>query len=218
MTNLPKLRACLTLIAAGLAALPVAAQARDYGQQGAVFGIAEQDLLRTIETRLKTLQANGGIERMNQLFAARSEAKIRRPDPVPGIGPALRERTWDYDPAVVIDHDVSDLKGNPIVRKGARINPLEMINLRQALVFIDGDDAAQVSWALQHYSEANAKLVMVKGAPLELMTRHQRRFYFDQGGYLAERFGIRAVPAVAQQAGVVMRLREIPVSPRRSGS
>ena len=218
MTNFPRILTCLILLAMGLAGLPTAAMARDYGQQGAVFGIVELDLLKSIESRLKALQANGGIERMNQVFAQRSEAKIRRPDPVPGIAPALRERTWDYDPAITVDHDVSDLKGNLIARKGTRVNPLEMMSLRQALVFIDGDDAAQVSWALQRYSEANAKLIMVKGAPLELMTRHQRRFYFDQGGYLVERFGIRAVPAVAQQSGQVMRVREIPVSLRRGGS
>lgn len=218
MTRPSKTQLCRSVVAFAIASVPASTQARDYGQQGAVFAVVELDLLKTIETRLKTLQANGGIERMNQLFAQRSEAKIRRPDPVPGLAPALHERAWDYDPTVVIDHDVSDLKGNPIVRKGARINPLEMMKLRQALVFIDGDDAGQVSWALRRYSETNAKLVMVKGAPLELMTRHQRRFYFDQGGFLVERFGIRAVPAVVEQAGTVMRVREIPLSPRRGGA
>ena len=49
------------------------------------------------------------------------------------------------------------------------------------LVFIDGDDEAQLAWALKRF-DTKARLIMVKGAPLEAMTRHQRRFYFDQAG------------------------------------
>lgn len=60
-------------------------------------------------------------------------------------------------------------------------------------------------------TDANAKIIMVKGAPLEAMTRYQRRFYFDQGGFLIGRFGIQAVPAVVEQNGRVMRVSEISV-------
>ncbi len=89
--------------------------------------------------------------------------------------------------------------------------------VRQALVFIDGDDSAQLRWALSHYTDLTAKIIMVKGGPLEAMTRYQRRFYFDQGGFLTDRFGIHAVPAVVEQAGKIMRVSEIPVSLQRGG-
>lgn len=193
------------------------AMARDYGQQGAVFSVLEQDLLETIEFKLKALQANGGIDRMNRALAERTERKVRRPDPVAGISLATRERTWTYDPSMVMDHEVRDKQGNIIARAGQRVNPLELLVVRQAMVFIDGDDPAQMNWALKRYTAFNAKLIMVKGAPLDSMTRHQRRFYFDQGGTLVERFGIKAVPAVVEQHGMVMRVREIPV-PLQRGS
>jgi conjugal transfer pilus assembly protein TraW len=191
-------------------ASPVAA--RDFGQQGAVFGVLEQDLLKIIEQRLSDLQSSGGIDRMNKEFAARTEKKVRRPDPVYGVGQVSQARSWIYDPAIEIDHDVTDTKGNMIARKGQRVNPLDFIVIKQALVFIDGDDPVQVEWATKYYSDLRAKLVIVRGAPLELMTKHQRRFYFDQGGSLVERFGIRAVPAVVVQEGRVMRVREVPMA------
>ncbi len=211
------MRAALIILAAGFAALPAPGMARDYGQQGTVFALLEPDLLRTIETKLKTLQANGGIDRMNRELAERTERKVRRPDPVFGMAMAVKPRSWVYDPAIAIDHDVSDTKGNLIARAGQRINPLDFVTLRQALVFIDGDDAAQLNWALARYTDLTAKIIMVKGAPLEAMTRYRRRFYFDQGGYLTDRFGIRAVPAVVEQSGKTIRVSEIPVSLQRGG-
>jgi len=194
-----------------IALAPLPALARDYGQQGTVFRVLEPDLLSSIEQKLKSLEASGGIERMNQELARRTEAKVRRPDPVVGIGRADRLRVWTYDPAVTVDNDILDAKGNVLARKGQRVNPLDFVGVRQALVFIDGDDPEQVSWALRRYQDDQAKLVMVKGAPLDAMTRHQRRFYFDQGGYLVGRFAIRAVPAVVEQNGKVMRVSEIPL-------
>lgn len=205
------MRSALSLgaVAAMLAASP--GHAREYGQQGAVFAVLEPDLLSMIEAKLARLDQSGAIAQMNEAFARRSAEKVRRPEPVPGLGLAVRPRSWSFDPAITIDHDVSDLKGNLIARAGQRVNPLDFIAVRQALVFIDGDVPEQVDWVLAHYTERNAKLIMVKGAPLEAMTRYQRRFYFDQGGYLTQRFGIHAVPAVVEQQGRVMRVTEIPV-------
>jgi hypothetical protein len=39
-------------------------------------------------------------------------------------------------------------KGNLIAARGTRVNPLDMVQLRQALVFIDGDNPAEFAWAL----------------------------------------------------------------------
>lgn len=206
-------RVSLALIASAvLAGLPAApAMARDYGQHGAVFAVIEPDLLAMIRNKLTRLQDSGALERMNQEFARRSEARIRRPDPVVGIGLATTPRSWTYDPAITIDHDVFDTKGNAIARAGQRVNPLDLVTVRQSLVFIDADDRDQLEWAMRRYTDLTAKIVMVKGAPLEAMTRWRRRFYFDQGGYLTARFGIHAVPAVVEPAGKVMRVSEIPV-------
>lgn len=204
------LAALVACVGAGSVAVPTSA--RDYGQHGAVFAVVEPDLLAVIRNKLTHLQTTGALERMNQEFARRSEARIRRPDPVAGIALATRPRSWTYDPAITIDHDIFDTKGNAIARAGQRVNPLDFVTVRQSLVFIDADDRDQFDWAMRRYTDVTAKIVMVKGAPLEAMTRFQRRFYFDQGGYLTTRFGIRAVPAVVEPAGKVMRVSEIPVS------
>lgn len=203
------MRRALVLVAAALivcASSP--SQAKDYGHVGNVFPVIEADLLRVIEMKLTALKANGQMDAMNERFRQRTEAKVRRPTPVPGIERAIAPRSWLFDPSIVIDHDIRDQKGNLIAERGRRVNPLDFIVVKTPLVFIDGDDPAQIAWALKTY-DASAKLIMVSGAPLEAMTTHHRRFYFDQNGELTAKFGIRAVPAVVVQEGHAMRVREI---------
>lgn len=184
-------------------------RASDHGVVGQTFPIIETDLLATIEQRLQTLQASGGIERMNAEFARRVEAKVRRPAPVAGITAATQERAWAYDPTIVIEQDVRDQKGNLVAQAGQHVNPLDFVAMHQALVFVDGDNPAQMEWATAHYSDLKAKIILVNGSPIEAMTARKRRFYFDQAGRLTEKFGIRHTPAVAEQDGKVVKLTEI---------
>ena len=87
--------------------------------------------------------------------------------------------------------------------------------LRSELLFFDGDDPDQLAWALK--ASPGAKLILTKGAPLELMKARQRRFYFDQGGKLIAHFGIRALPARVRQNGRVLDVSEVAL-PSRQGA
>lgn len=201
--------AAAAILVTGVAfGIPVRTEARDYGQTGQAFPVIEPDLLATIETRLKRAEASGELARTNVMFVKRAEAKVRRPTPVGGITPAREAREWDFDPTVQVEHDVRDQKGNLIAAAGQRINPLDFVAIRQDLVFIDGDDVAQVAWATARYTDLNAKIIFVSGSPIEAMTSRKRRFYFDQEGKLSSRFKIEHTPAVVHQTGRVMRVSE----------
>jgi conjugal transfer pilus assembly protein TraW len=208
-------RAALLSLACVLTALGSPVAAKDYGQVGTVFPVIEPDLLRVIEAKLKSMQATGQVEAMNQRLTDRTRAKVNRPDPVAGIALTTQPRSWLYDPSIILDHDIRDHKGQLIAAAGKRVNPLDYVVIKTPLVFIDGDDAAQVAWAMKRFDD-KAKLILIKGAPLELMTQRQRRFYFDQNGTLTRKFGITAVPAVVEQSGHVMRVSETPLGARTS--
>ena len=198
------------LVGAGLG------HARDFGVEGQAFPVIEPDLLTTIEHRLKTAEASGELAAKNAEFAKRVRAKVVRPTPVSGISPAEEPRSWDYDPSITIDHDVRDHKGNLIAAAGTRVNPLDFVTVRQDLVFVDGDNAAEVAWATKRYSDLTAKIIFVSGSPFEAMRTMKRRFYFDQEGRLTGRFGIAHTPAIVSQAGKVMRVSEIVLKPERA--
>ena len=188
-------------------ALPAAAQARDYGQQGAVFPVIERDLLEQIHSRLVAMEKSGETAKLNDQLKRRTAARVNRPDPVAGIARAIDDRSWSFDPTITLAADIRGAKGELIHAAGTRVNPLDSVVLRADLLFLDGDDAAQVAWALKQ--DRQAKLILVSGALLELMKARQRRFYFDQGGKLTERFGIRAVPARVRQQGRLLAVSEI---------
>lgn len=185
-----------------------AAQARDYGQAGAIFPIVEPDLLAQIRAKLTHLEQTGETAKLNAELKQRTIARVNRPTPVDGLQLASTERRWTFDPTITLDADIADDKGRVILAKGMRVNPLDTVPLRHKLVFLDADDPAQLAWALASFRANDAKLILVAGAPLELMKARQRRFYFDQGGTLVAHFGIRAVPAIVEQQGRLLGVRE----------
>ncbi len=218
-------RLVLALGLSALAGWPLvsALHAADHGQMGETFPIIEADLLATIETRLRTLEANGGIERLQNQMREQAVASVRRPKPVAGLTPATERREWLFDPSMQLEDDIVDAKGNLIAARGTRVNPLDHVSLGQDLVFIDGADAAQIDWAVRTYSAAKAKVIFVSGSPFDAMKPYQRRFWFDQGGQLTAKFGIRHTPAVVTGAPIsngvkALKVSEVPLAPKGRAS
>ncbi|EAT07437.1 TraW [Sphingomonas sp. SKA58] len=185
------------------------ALAKDLGVMGATFPLVEQDLFAVISAKLHRMQESGQMDKINRDLAAHAAEKARRPNPVGGLGRTQDERSWFYDPSIVVDKDIADQKGNVFAHAGQRVNPLGLVNLRQKLIFIDGDNAKDFQWALDQGSEVQTKIILVKGAPIDLMKASDRRIYFDQNGYLTHKFGIENVPAVVKQEGDKLLVREV---------
>jgi len=202
----------LSAIAIALA-LPAAASARDYGQQGTVFPVIERDLLEQIRARLTAMERSGETARLNEELKRRTLARVERPAPVAGIMRASEGRSWTFDPTITLAADIRGARGELIHAAGTRVNPLDSVALRHDLLFLDGDDPDQLAWAMRQARQA--KLILVKGAPLGLMKARQRRFYFDQQGTLTSKFGIRAVPARVRQQGRMLEVSEIALPPTR---
>ena len=146
------------LVAVGATA---STQARDYGTQAQAFPIIEPDLLATIEARLARLQSSGQIDALNQQFARRVEQSVRRPKPVAGITPAIRERSWQFDPAMVVERDIRDQKGNLIAAAGrwnatdAKIilvagSPIDEMTNRKRRFYFDQNGVLTERFGIRH--------------------------------------------------------------------
>ena len=211
------MRPAALLLAATLAALPAsgipsAASAKDLGVRGATWPVAEPDLLEQIEARLIELERSGALARLEEEARANARRKLEEPDPLPGIAPATRERSRLWNPAITVARDIHTPDGTLVVAAGTRVNPLERMTLARNLLFVDGRREAEIAWALAH--DRPAKIVLLAGRPLDLMRRHARPFFFDQGGQLAARFEIAATPSLVEQAGTRLRITEVPVEKR----
>lgn len=199
----------IALVASSAWPVVEGALAHDHGVMGQTWGIVEPDLLDTIDRRLKTMQTDGSIERMQAALRVKAQERVRNPLPVAGIGAVREARSWTFDPSIVLDQDVRDQKGRLVAQAGQRVNPLSFVAMKTDLVFIDGRDDAQVEWAMKRWSAQNAKIIFVAGSPFDRMGEKKRRFFFDQQGKLTSHFGIAHVPAVVAPQGEVLRISEI---------
>lgn len=157
--------------------------------------------------KLKIAKQNGILEKVQEEFKNKVKKKISRPTPVLVLVTANKNRSWYYDPSFIQKTDIKDQAGNIIVKAGTNVNPLEQISWGKPLIFIDGDDEKQVSWA----TSREGKLVLTRGSPIELAQKLNKAIFFDQAGALTSRFKIKAVPAMVEQEGVLLKISEIKI-------
>lgn len=187
----------------------IALHAKDFGVRGKIAPIEEHDPIVLIQSKLKTMEERGELERHNRELQKKTRVAIERPKPVEGIFKAKETRIFYYDPTYIVPEDIKDHMGQIIHPKGTRINPLETISLSQNLLFFDGDDDEQVAFAKEKLKENSLKLILVKGAPLSLYEELKVPVYFDQSGLLTKKLGIRHVPALVIQERIRLRIEEI---------
>lgn len=198
------------LVLLAVACLP-AVRADDLGIVGPTYEIAERDLLEVMEARLKRMEQTGELVRKQNEHRDRVVSAVERPKPVPGVQSTVTQRRFFLDPTWVLDRDIRDAAGALLFTHGQRINPLDYLSLRERLIFFDGRDRRQVAFAQQslQHSEGGAKPILVAGEPLRLMRSWKRPVFYDQGGTLVRRLGIRQVPAVVSQNGRMLRVDEV---------
>lgn len=201
------------LRAASLVALIAScnATAKDLGVIGNTYPVIERDLIEVIHERIQQKTESGELDALHQGMTDRSKEYARRP---PGVAlPRAQEyRAIEVNPLYTLEKDITDADGKILFKAGTKVNPLEVKPLTKTLCFIDGEDPEQVTW-LETYcgKDARNKLILVNGDYLAVTEQTGMRLYFDQRGYLVERFGIKAVPAVIRQSGKVLYVEEFPV-------
>ena len=183
---------------------------KDFGVVGEVFPIQEKNLIEVIQAKLLKLQADGKLETYNQQIQTKVKSQIERPAPVAGITHTKTPRTFTYDPSITVAADLKDTHGTVFHRKGERVNPLHFRSMTKPLLFIDGDDSVQITWAFRMLKKHPlAKIILTNGAPLKIMEEIGLTIYFDQHGKITQKLGIACVPAIVTQEGEVLKIEEV---------
>lgn len=187
--------------------------ATDCGTYGIIYPIEEVNPIVLIQQKLKSMEDSGELERRNLELQKRARVSVERPKAVKGITKAPKGRFFYYDPTYIVKEDLYDHEGRVFAKKGSKINPLETITLSQNLIFFDGEDEEQLGWVREKLSKSiennSVRLVLVSGAPLELSETLNIPIYFDQGGILTKKLGIRHVPSVVSQEDKLLKIEEI---------
>lgn len=194
-----------------IATYPILCGAKELGVIGKVYPIKEKDMLEVIQERLQEKKASGELDRINDELLKQARHKTMRPPPVEGITKTTEPSTHYYDPTMVLKKDIFDAENHLIYAKGTTINPLDIKGLTRNILFFDGDDKEQVSWAkkLTGYYEGRVKLILVKGPISDLMKQLNMQLFFDQKGVLVKRFRIEHVPAIVSQENRLLRIDEV---------
>lgn len=176
-------------------------EARTLSDIGPTFEIQERSFLEMIKERMMAAAESGKLDAMEKHVKARVTHNAMNPKAVSTIGSTSVDRKYYFDPTMTVDEDIKDHKGVVIHHKGKRLNPLHYVSWRSPMVFINGEDEDQLKWALAEHESHGGKIVLVRGAPIELYRKHGVRFYFDQAGKITSQFDIRHVPARVLQEG-----------------
>jgi conjugal transfer pilus assembly protein TraW len=189
--------------------------AKDFGTQGTTYVIEEENPIALIQQKLKIMADSGELEKRNQEIASITKASITRPKPVSGITKTTTPRVFYYDPTYRVERDLKDHKGQVFAVKDDLINTLDKVKFSQTLIFFDGDDEEQCAWAQTKIKDSSVKLVLIKGAPLELSQKWETHIYFDQNGYLTKKLGIRHVPAIVKEENKRIQIEEISLKEKK---
>ncbi len=189
--------------------------AKDFGNRGANYPVAEESILLSLQKKFAELDLKKEGERMRSI----AEERVRNPAPVSGIMPAKETREFWHDPTYILTEDAVLPCGRVLYKAGTAVNPLDYMGLDRRLFFIDGREEKQVEWLkgqlLPDSSSFDKKIedriILVGGSPPEIQDKLGFEVYFDQGGELTTRFGIRGSPAVAEQAGKNLKIVEVAV-------
>ncbi|VVT47282.1 IncF plasmid conjugative transfer pilus assembly protein TraW [Kosakonia radicincitans] len=201
------------LLAVIIMTLATSAGAKDLGTWGNVFEPAEQDMLVFIRNRLKAMEQSGELDTLKNEAIERVKRNAVRPPPVAGLSPAIKYRSFSYDPTFTVNETVTDMKGNIIARKGDQVNPLDRVPYHQTLYFIDGDNRDEVAWMKKQLPGAgDFKVILVKGNIKETSDALDERIYFDQAGVLTTKFGFEHTPVRITRDNRVLKVEEIPVT------
>jgi len=202
----------LALVLTVLSLISSKANAKDYGVQGYTFEIKEEGFLAMIYRKLKLVDIEKEQKKMQQL----AKSKIEEPIALVGIKRTEKAQSFTFDPTYTLAEDALLPDGRLLYKAGRTVNPLDHMNLEKKLLFIDGKDAEQVEWFKEQRKKEQIKeedkLILVAGRPFDLEKELNRDVYFDQQGSLTQKFKIEQVPAIVEQEGRVLRIREIVVN------
>lgn len=186
--------------------------AKDLGQIGTVYPVAEPDLLQVIQHKLEMMRDSGQLATLQHTMTQNLRQTVNEPTAVQNLKTATQRRQRLFDPSIILTKTFYAPNGEVIAKAGQSINPLDTVSLTKPLIFFDARSYVQQRWALHrfHALHDNAMLILTGGRVLDLMKKWQMPLYFDQGGQLTTRLHITVVPAMVVQREHQLQITEEP--------
>lgn len=185
--------------AAALAAPPVTPAVT----LGPTYPIAEPDTLEEIQRNAAVRDWKRWMQKSPADYGAFQSARLPH---------AKRDAVRLFDPTYVLPNDIADETGRLIAAKGTRVNVYTKVTMRGRMIVIGNTDA-HFTWLTEVAKPtANDKVLLANGNVLLARRNRQVLVYLLDERFI-ERFGLKAVPSIVSQEGLMLRVHEYAVAP-----
>lgn len=183
------------------------------GRFGAVYPIAEPDVLKDIQ------EAASRVDWQKVFDQKRFEERIKafRPPDLKKLPRAKEPRVRLVDLTWTLPFDIPKVNERGeivgiLYPKGYTFNPLDYVTYPRTLVVIDADDPLQLEWfeRSRYLNDPEVTLLLSGGSWYEVSQRLKRPVFYAFG-FVVERLKIEKVPSVLRQKGRFMEVKEIDV-------
>ncbi|MFO8650768.1 type-F conjugative transfer system protein TraW [Legionella pneumophila serogroup 1] len=185
--------------------------AKNIGQYGQTFPVREEDIRKVIMNKLNALQQSGDLEHVQRDLEQKAARQAMRPHPL-ALSTTRTPKTFRISPAVTVSHDIWTPDGYLIAKAGTRINPFERVHFLKTLIFFNADDARQVAWVKNHYTDFKHVKFILTGGDVRVAAELFGRIYFDVNGIISSRLHLQHVPSIVSQVGLDWQIKEIGVN------
>jgi len=184
--------------------------AEDLGIVAKTYPIVEPDMIEWIKNKAEVMIKNGQWQQIQNQAIINAKNQINNPKPVAGITDAEVTKVWYYKPLITVKKDLTDGSGHVIAKAGT-YNALKFKPMDEQLLFINGENSAQVKWAINHVKsdEILSKIILTKGSFIKLDKQYRMWFYYDQNGKYTNRLKINHVPAIVSQENDALKIMEV---------
>jgi len=184
--------------------------AKDLGQYGTSFKIAEPSMLEFIHAKLDEASKNGTIDKINKDFVKRVKKHVNNPTQI-NLTRTGKTKVFTYYPTVTLNSDLKDTRGKILVAKGTTVNALERLSFYEPnWMFINASDTEQIKWAISKLKvNTDIKIILTGGAIRKSQKTFDKRVYFDQEGRITQKLGIEHVPALVKRKGNALQITEL---------
>jgi conjugal transfer pilus assembly protein TraW len=170
----------------------------DVGTFGALYPIAEPDLLEELRSRAAS------TDWKKYLNPDRMEENVKkyRPEGTAILPLAEKSQVRRTRYVYMLDFDVPDNFGHVLYPKGYSFNPISYLHLwLPKIVVIDANDKRQVEWFEKSGMNSDDKVtLLITGGDFYDLAKHLKRPVFYLSELVTEKLDIRAVPSVVTYA------------------
>lgn len=168
---------------------------------GETFSIAEPDVLREIKSSAASRDWQAWMRKQPKDYSAFNSIELPR---------NRADQSRLFDPTYILPRDIRDDTGKLIALAGTRVNVYAK-RQRPGRYIVIGDTAADYRWLEDVAKPTDKDRLLLANGNVFLERRASKLPLYLLDAHFAERLGIKGVPSIIEQEGVMLRVREYAV-------